>query len=456
MLSGPLWLDETISVEIARLPLDELYAALRQDGAPPLYYLLLKAWIGAFGTGTVAVRLLTVPLVPLALALAYLLGRRLGGQAGARASVIVLATLPWTMRYGSETRMYLLVVVLVLCGGLALSAVHRTGSRRSVLLLGLVCGLLLLTHYWSLFLLAAVGLVHLPGLLRRSPYALRVVAALVLGGLLFLPWLPTFLFQAVHTGAPWADPLKAFELLRTPRYWGGGSVLARTLMALLLVPLAVWGAVRRPAVRLPAGIALLTLLLAFVTVYVGGGAYTGRYTAVAVPLVCMTVALGACALPGRRAPLVALGLVVLLGLVNGVPAAGRTRSSAAGVVEAFRTAGGGPGDLLAYCPDQLGPPVWRLLDRGVEQVVYPSFGDPRRIDWVDYRERQEAASPSAFARELSGRAGPGPLFVLAATEYRTFEGQCEQLLATLTSLRGAPQALFGNVGTTGQILYRFG
>ena len=455
VLSGPLWLDETISVEIARLPLDELYAALRQDGAPPLYYLLLKAWIGAFGTGTVAVRLLTVLMVPLALALAYLLGRRLGGVAAGRASVVVLATLPWTMRYGSETRMYLLVVVLVLCGGLALSAVHRTGSRRSVLLLGLVCGLLLLTHYWSLFLLAAVGLVHLPGLVRRSPYALRVVAALLVGALLFLPWLPTFLFQAVHTGAPWADPLKAIELIRTPRYWGGGSDAARTVLALLVVPLAVWGAVRRPAVRLPAAVALLTLLLAFVAVYVGGGAYTGRYTAVALPLVCLAVGVGAVALPGRWSPLVALALVAAVGVTSGVPAAGRARSSAAGVVEAFRAAGGSAGDLLAYCPDQLGPPVWRLLDEGVEQVVYPTFGDPRRIDWVDYRDRQEAASPAAFARELSQRAGAGPLFVLAATEYRTFEGQCEQLLATLTSLRGAPEPLFGNVGTTGQILYRF-
>ena len=454
--SGPLWLDETISVEIARLPLGELYGALRQDGAPPLYYLLLKGWIALFGTGTTAVRLLTVLMVPFALGLAYLLGRRVGGAAGGLATVVVLATLPWTMRYGSETRMYLLVVVLVLCGGLAMSAVHRTGSRRSVLLLGLVAGLLLLTHYWSLFLLAAVGLVHLPGLLRRSPYAVRVVVALVLGGLVFLPWLPTFLFQAVHTGAPWADPLKALELLRTPRYWGGGSDTSRTLLALLVVPLAVWGARRRPVVRMPATIALVTLLLAFLAVYVGGGAYTGRYTAVALPLVCLAVGIGAVALPGRWSAVVALGLVAVIGIASGIPAAGRSRTSAAGVVEAFRAAGGAPGDLLAYCPDQLGPPVWRLMDRGVEQVVYPSFGDPRRVDWVDYRERQEAASPSAFARELSARAGDGPLFVLAATEYRTFEGQCEQLLSTLTSLRGEPAPLFGNVGTTAQILYRFG
>ena len=124
-------------------------------------------------------------------------------------------------------------------------------------------------------------------------------------------------------------------------------------------------------------------------------------------------------------------------------------------MEAFRSVGGGPGDLLAYCPDQLGPPVWRLLDRDVEQVVYPSFGDPRRIDWVDYEERQEAADPEAFAAQLSARAGGRPLFVLAATEYRTFEGQCERLLRALRTERGAPDALFGRVGTTGQILYRF-
>jgi mannosyltransferase len=455
LLGGPLWLDETISVEIARLPLSELHGGLRQDGAPPVYSLLLKAWMALLGTGTTAVRLLTVALLPVALLLAHRLGSRLGGLALGRASVVVLAALPWTMRYASETRMYLLVVVLSLCGALALERVHRDPSRRAVVLLGVAAGLLLLTHYWALFLMAAVGLVHLPGLVRRSAPAVRVVAALALGGVLFLPWLPTFLFQAAHTGAPWADPLTFAELFRTPRYWGGGSTTWRTLLALLLVPLAVWGAVRRPAARLAGLVALGTLLLAWATVFFGGGAYTGRYTAVVVPLVCLCVAAGAVALRGRWTPVAALGLLVAVGLASGIPAAGVPRASADGVDEAFRAAGGAPGDLLAYCPDQLGPPVWRLLDRGVEQVVYPTFGDPRRVDWVDYEARQDAADPMAFARRLSGMAGDRPLHVLAATEYRTFEGQCEQLLTTLTGLRGEPTVLFGNSGTTGQVLYRF-
>ena len=41
-----LWLDEALSVNIARLPLGDLRAALQRDGAPPLYYVLLHVWTG--------------------------------------------------------------------------------------------------------------------------------------------------------------------------------------------------------------------------------------------------------------------------------------------------------------------------------------------------------------------------------------------------------------------------
>ncbi len=465
--SGPLWLDEALSVTIARLPLlpssgTSLYDGLRQDGAPPVYYLLLHGWTALFGTATAAVRVPSVLLTAVALLLVWRLGRRVAGGAGGRGAVIALASLPWTMRYGSETRMYLLVVVLSLLGALAVLAVHRTGSRRTVGGLAVVTATLLLTHYWALFLFGAVGLLHLPGLLRRRPASVRVVVGLVLGAVAFVPWAPTFLFQAAHTGAPWADPTALFELVRTPRYWGGGSDGVRTLFAWLLVPLAGWGAtagLRRPrGDRALAGlgaVASLTLLAAFVSVYLGGGAYTGRYTAVVVAFVALLVGVGAVRLPGRWTPVVALGVLVAFGLAAGIPAAGRSRSSAAGVVAAYDAAAG-PQELLAYCPDQLGPPVARLLAVDVPQVVYPSLGAPQRIDWVDYAARQDAADPAAVAATISARGGERPLFLLSATEYRTFEGDCEGLRGALTGLRGAPQLLFGNAGTTGQLLYRYG
>jgi mannosyltransferase len=455
--SGPLWLDEALSVEIATVPLGELVGALRQDGAPPVYYLLLRAWTSVFGTGTVAVRLMTVALAPLVLLLAWRLGDRLGGRSGAVASVVVLAALPWSMRYLSETRMYGLVAALVLGLALLLLRVRSAPGRVPAAGAAVVAGLLLLTHYWALFLLAVVGGLALVSALRGSADDRRVVVALVCGGVLFLPWLPVFLFQAARTGAPWADPLVLAELVRTPRYWGGGGNLGRTVLAVLLVGLVVVGVRRVRAARLPALVALLTLLLAFTAVYVGGGAYTGRYTAVAVPLLAVAAGLGATAL-GRRGAVAALAAWLVVGAVTGIPAVARERTSGERVVDAFASAGGGSGELLAYCPDQLGPPVQRLLrQRGldVEQVVYPTLAGPRRIDWVDYEQRQGAASPAAVAREIAARAGDRPVWLLSATEYRTFEGDCEAVRAELSRLRGPGELLFGREGTTGQLLHRY-
>ena len=47
----PLWLDETISVNISRLPIGQIPTALSHDGAPPLYYLLLHFWMLVWGQG---------------------------------------------------------------------------------------------------------------------------------------------------------------------------------------------------------------------------------------------------------------------------------------------------------------------------------------------------------------------------------------------------------------------
>ena len=454
MGSGPLWLDEALSVEIAALPLAELHSALRQDGAPPLYYLLLKAWTALVGGSTVAVRLLSVSLVGVALLLVHRLGGHVAGRAGARAGVVVLATLPWTLRYGSETRMYALVVVLVLAGALALRAVHTTGSRRSVAALALAAAALLLTHYWSLFLLTSVGLVHLPALARRRPAAVRVVTALAVAGLLFTPWVPTLLFQAARTGAPWADPVTPLDLLRVPAFWGGGGAGSRTVLAVLVVPLAVVAVVRLRTARPVGAVVVLTLGLAFATVALGGGAWTGRYTAVVVPLAALLVGMGALALGGYWRPLLALTTLTAVGLVTGLPAAGQPRSTTPQVVAALRTAGP-PGGLVAYCPDQLGPPVARELGAGYDQVVYPTLEPPQRIDWVDYAARQRAADPAAVAAQIDARADGRRVFVLADFQHRTFEGHCEGLLAALERRRGPAERLHAGPRSTSPVLYRF-
>src|ERR1700682_5270491 len=50
-----LWLDEALTVTIARRPGSPLFAPPRQDGPPPLYYLVLHFWMELFGGGDTAV-----------------------------------------------------------------------------------------------------------------------------------------------------------------------------------------------------------------------------------------------------------------------------------------------------------------------------------------------------------------------------------------------------------------
>ena len=54
------WIDEGLSVGIADRPLGDIPGVLRQDGSPPLYYVLLHVWIALAGTSEEAVHALSV------------------------------------------------------------------------------------------------------------------------------------------------------------------------------------------------------------------------------------------------------------------------------------------------------------------------------------------------------------------------------------------------------------
>ncbi|MDP9435911.1 MAG: glycosyltransferase family 39 protein, partial [Actinomycetota bacterium] len=240
-----LWLDEALSVAIAQQPLADLPDALRRDGAPPLYYVLLHGWTALFGTGTAAVRALSQVAALAALPLAWLAGRRLGGRGAGWTAALLLATSPFAVRYANEARMYSLVVLLVLAGVLALDTALRDPRLRRLLPLALLSGSLALTHYWALFLLTVVGtgLLGAAALGRARGPALRCALALVAGGVLFLPWLPVFLFQVAHTGTPWAGAPGLDAVLDTWQRWSGpglpGAALGLLLLGLaLLAPVA--------------------------------------------------------------------------------------------------------------------------------------------------------------------------------------------------------------------------
>ncbi|MBW3556431.1 MAG: glycosyltransferase family 39 protein [Actinobacteria bacterium] len=441
--SSPLWLDEAQAVAIARLPLGELFAALRQDGAPPLYYLLLHGWIRLFGTGTVAVRMLSSCLSLAALPLAWRAGVLVGGRRGGAAALVLLATSPFAIRYATETRMYSLVLLLVLAALVIVLDPSRPRTAGRLALLAAITGALVLTHYWSFFLLAAVGAVLFWRSIGRARDrdSVALLAAMAVGALAFLPWLPSFWLQLQHTGNPWGSPpgMAAIELA-IRGYAGGDSEPARLLAVLLTgivgsLLLSTWtgGRGRRSAARPIGAAALATLILGAVALMATGDAFASRHAAVALPLFLLAVAGGVASLEPRGARLVVLGTTATLGLLASLLSVGPPRTQA-GEIAAVLHRQAAPGDVIVTCPDQLTPALARMLPETPIEM-FPGGSPTERLDWRDYRQRVRAGDPVAFARNVDGRAGAGSVWLVWSPAYEGIGRQCGRLHRELLRLR---------------------
>jgi len=455
--TSSLWLDESLSVNIARLPAGDLVRWLRHDGHPPLYYLLLHVWTDVFGSGDIAARALSGVFGLLTIPLAWIAGRRRGGPLLGWIAVIVVALSPFAVRYSDEARMYSMVMFLAFAGYLLLDDVLRRGKDGPLHLIGVVAvaAALLYTHYWALWLLAAAGLMVLwqafrgrDAGARRSAW--KAAGALVVGGLLFVPWLPSMLYQSAHTGTPWASPMRpTVAAAYTLQDFGSGLYADSAFFAILLgifVALGLFGRARdgrhidldvrtRPQLRGEALVAGLTFAIGIVLSYAAKGAFATRYSAVIFPFLALLVAAGVTRFAARW---LRFGVLLVLCAFLGAGAiwnVADTRTQA-GQVGAAINANAKPGDLVIYCPDQLGPAGSRAVTADVQQIAYPTYADPKLVDWVDYKARQDATNPAGFAqRALEESPSSRGIFVVWNTEYKTFEGDCEALLGAIGAAR---------------------
>ena len=450
-----LWLDEALSVNISSLPIREIGPALRQDGHPPLYYVLLHGWMELFGTGDAAVRSLSAICSIMAIPLAWRLGTRLGGKWVGWLVGWLTAVSPYLYRYGGETRMYSLVVVLVFGLGLGLESARRSDSLTGPAVVALCTGALLWTHYWAIWLLASVGLVLVGDLVRRSrshrptrPNVMAIIAVF-LGGLTFLPWIPAMLYQAARTGTPWADTARPTNIAVVALFdFNGGPYAEPQILGLLSVLTLVLGIFGRstgegrleltfgpqPDAVAPATVLAVTFAVSGVAVTALGSGFQGRYASVMFPAYVVLLGLGLSRFETGRARTVAVSITAILALVGCAYTYRLERTQAPAVADAIR-ASASTDPLVAVCPDQLGPATARALGTGTEVVTYPRFASPLRVNWVDYAERNRTNDPVAFADELLDRAGDRDIFVVYTDGYKTFDNQCGTMVNRLGQSR---------------------
>ncbi|MGZ4794527.1 MAG: glycosyltransferase family 39 protein [Acidimicrobiia bacterium] len=458
-----LWADEALSVNIAKLPLGRIPGALRHDGAPPLYYLSLHVWMQVFGTGNAAIRSLsgvvgTVTLVPV-----WYMGRRIderrratgaapldGPNTVAWTCLLLFALSPFAIRYSTEARMYAIVMLLAACGYLAVARAWERPTIARLVPVALVTALLLYSHYWAFALLTVVSVtlavlaVRAPAPARRAP--ISIILAIGVGALLWLPWLPTFLFQIRHTGTPWGAPVSPFGSWALAFSTFGGNVHAAGWMLGVLVGLGVFalaldrrhividlGTTR--GVRLEAIVAFATIALGLLLGRIAGTTFEARYASVAFPLLVVIGAVGLMAFGDTRVRVGVLALALALGAWGGLSNVARQRTQAFEVVPILRDQAARD-DLVVFCPDVIGTDIESQLPSDLRTTSFPNLAkSSARIDWVDYADKVAAVNPATFAQRLVHKAGPHTIWFVYTDNGAAADQKCAKIADFLTLAR---------------------
>ena len=395
--------------------------------------------------------MLSVASIPLA----WVAGKKLADRGVGYASIVLLSSSPFAIHYATAARMYSLLSLLSLLGLLALARALERATFWRLAAVAVIAACLLYTHYWAMYLVVATGvwlLVRATGPSRRAPADRRscwlCLAAMVVGSLTFLLWLPVLVFQTRHTGTPWSNAAGVGDILTIlGQYDGGGTEAAVYALAVfILLLLGVSGrniGLRRQSDlqarttgRHLAFVLAATLILALAGAALAHTAVVSRYTAVVLPLYVLLAAMGVCAFtsPWLRAAI--LAAMTASGLLSGA-AGNLSQRTEAGAVAAVVNKDANSGDLVLYCPDQLGPAVDRLLTRRLEQRTFPRGTPPKLIDWVDYRQTIQATNVERFAQQVLAAADGHPIWFVVNPSYPGTDDKCNDLRDALSATRSS-------------------
>lgn len=151
-----IWLDEAISIQLSSQDWGGVIeSALVNDVHPPLYYLVLKAFM-VLGSSEAAVRLPSLVFGVLAVGLTYLVGRETLGRERGMIAATLMAVSGFAIFYSQEARMYSMLSALVLATFYFYLQALKLGGWRNWGLVSAFALLSIYTHYFAVMPLAAI------------------------------------------------------------------------------------------------------------------------------------------------------------------------------------------------------------------------------------------------------------------------------------------------------------
>jgi mannosyltransferase len=416
-----LWGDEGLSVGIADRPVTDIPSTLRQDGSPPLYYMLLHVWMSLVGRSEPQLHALSLVFAALAVPAGWwAAGALFESRRAAWFGALLFAVNPFLTQYAQEARMYSMVILLgtLACGCFGKAFLGDEPRRGWAAALAVVLATLFYTHNWGFFFAIGCGITWLAllALARGRRRALLIAGVIGFGGalVLWLPWVPTFAYQARHTGAPWSHAPTLDDLGSVP-----GRLLGVRAQYMLLLVGGVGGAAlvraggwrRSPRARAAVAmvaIGVLTLVAAWISSQ-ASPAWAGRYLAAGLaPLVLASA--GGLAFAGR------LGLVtlVVVAIVWSGDHAPRAKSNVRALAQQI-TPTVRPGDLVVSTQPEEVALLHYYLPKGLRYAtLWGPVADVGVTDWRDGVDRLERTSAPDDLKPLLDSLPPGRRVILVA------------------------------------------
>jgi mannosyltransferase len=425
-LANQFWMDEAITTGIATHPLFSIPHILRFDGNPPLFYMLLHVWISWFGDSETATHSLSLLFGVLTVPVAGLGAAKLFGRRTAVYAAVLFALNAWLTSYAQETRMYELVALEGAIGttAMVLAFVHR---RRAWLpVFGATLAAMLYTHSWGTFFFVGSAIALLPALMgshERRAFFRDAFFTYLAAGALYLPWLPTLLFQAAHTAAPWDRPPRFGAPIQISRNVIGGDRITVILVFAAIVGLGPLFTRRYRRTREATTLWTLIVLPVAVLVIAWIGsqvtpAWSPRYFAPIIASMLFLIAWGCARARVLGVAAMLLGVWYLHTPSDFAPQVkSNMKQVAAEMAPDLHR-----GDIVVVGQPEQTPLSWYYLPAGLRFTNTASHGrllaDPRYMDWVDALRQIRTTPPAASVNRLVGEMRPGQqlLFIRPLTE----------------------------------------
>jgi len=163
-----LWLDEAISVSVARMPYGAMIHRLATaDNHPPLYFTALWGSIRLVGQSEVALRVPSILFGMLLIPLVYLLGKEAYDRKTGAVAAIFVSVAPFAVWYSQEVRPYELLMVFGVLALWAQLRILRRGGWYPWVVFSVAVVAMVGTQYFGVWQLAVQELVFVGAIVLR-------------------------------------------------------------------------------------------------------------------------------------------------------------------------------------------------------------------------------------------------------------------------------------------------